>query len=172
MSSCGKIGRHTLVLIVTPMILSKRCTYGIQAAIFVAAQSGKEYNQIAVIAKRLNISFHFLTKVLQQLTTAKLMTSYRGPNGGVLLARPAAEITLYDLIAAIDGVEVFTTCMLGLPGCGNSEPCPAHEHWIPVRNKFKQIAQSTTLATLAEKVEPMNLRVASLEPTIQDVFTS
>jgi Rrf2 family transcriptional regulator, iron-sulfur cluster assembly transcription factor len=153
------------------MILSKRCIYGIQAAIYVAAQTAAEcaypapaqYIQIAQIATKLNISFHLLTKVLQRFTQAGIMSSYRGPHGGVLLARKAEEITLYDLITVIDTNSVFTSCILGLPGCGKDDPCPAHESWVQVRAKFNTIATSTTLAMLAANADQLNKRIAEME---------
>lgn len=143
------------------MILSKSCIYGIQAAIYVAAQSGADYVAISRIADQLNISFTFLTKVLQQFTQSGILLSYRGPKGGVALARPSSHITLYDMVCAIDGMGMFTECMLGLPGCGHDEPCPAHEHWIEVRTKFTQIAKRTTLAMLATKANQLNVRLAN-----------
>jgi Rrf2 family protein len=142
------------------MFLSKSCIYGIQAAIFVSARGKETYVSISTVAQELNISFHFLTKVLQQLTQAGIMTSYRGPRGGVTLNRDSETVMLYDLIAAIDGTEVFTECMLGLPGCGHAEPCPAHEHWIEVRQKFTAIAKSVTLKSLGEKATELNVRLA------------
>jgi len=142
------------------MFLSKSCIYGIQAAIFVSARGKETYVSISTVAQELNISFHFLTKVLQQLTQAGIMTSYRGPRGGVTLNRDSETVMLYDLIAAIDGTEVFTECMLGLPGCGHAEPCPAHEHWIEVRQKFTAIAKSVTLKSLGEKAAELNVRLA------------
>ncbi len=142
------------------MMLSKSCIYGIQAAIFVSAQGRGEYVSISRIAAELNISFHFLTKVLQQLTQAGIMLSYRGPKGGVALNIPPQDITLYDLIAAIDGTEIFTECMLGLPGCGHAEPCPAHDHWIEVRQRFAAIAKNVTLLSLGEKASQLNVRLA------------
>ena len=142
------------------MLLSKSCIYGIQAAIFVSARDRDTYVSINTIAQELNISFHFLTKVLQQLTQAGIMSSYRGPRGGVALNVTSENVVLYDLIAAIDGTEVFTECMLGLPGCGHAEPCPAHEHWIEVRQKFTAIAKSVTLKSLGEKASELNVRLA------------
>ncbi len=142
------------------MFLSKSCIYGIQAAIFVSARGKETYVSISTVAQELNISFHFLTKVLQQLTQAGIMTSYRGPRGGVTLNRDSETVMLYDLIAAIDGTEVFIECMLGLPGCGHAEPCPAHEHWIEVRQKFTAIAKSVTLKSLGEKATELNVRLA------------
>ncbi len=142
------------------MLLSKSCIYGIQAAIFVSARDRDTYVSINTIAQELNISFHFLTKVLQQLTQAGIMSSYRGPRGGVALNVTSENVVLYDLIAAIDGTEVFTECMLGLPGCGHAEPCPAHEHWIEIRLKFTAIAKSVTLKSLGEKASELNVRLA------------
>lgn len=143
------------------MFLSKSCIYGIQAAIVVSARDDEAYVSISTIATELNISFHFLTKVLQQLTQAGIMTSYRGPRGGVALNKTSDSVLLYDIIAAIDGTEVFTECMLGLPGCGHAEPCPAHEHWIEVRQRFTAIARSVTLRSLGEKASELNVRLAS-----------
>ncbi|MBC8124925.1 MAG: Rrf2 family transcriptional regulator [Candidatus Kapabacteria bacterium] len=142
------------------MILSKSCIYGIQAAIFVTARAKGEYVSISRISEELNISFHFLTKVLQQLTLAEIMVSYRGPKGGVALARNASDVTLYQLISAIDGPEMFTECMLGLPGCGDAAPCPAHDHWIGVRQRFADIAHELTLLTLGDKASELNVRLA------------
>ncbi|MBI2793320.1 MAG: Rrf2 family transcriptional regulator [Ignavibacteria bacterium] len=143
------------------MIISKSCIYAIQAAIFVAAESKQGYVPINIIADRLNISFHFLTKVLQDFTHSGLMISYRGPRGGVALAKPADEITLHNLVEAIDGTDIFTECMLGLPGCGTAEPCPTHEHWIEVRQRFTVLAQQLTLKDMATKSSLMHVRLAN-----------
>ncbi|NQW30491.1 MAG: Rrf2 family transcriptional regulator [Ignavibacteria bacterium] len=142
------------------MILSKTCIYGIQAAIYVAAESEGNYVSISVVAEKLHLSFHFLTKVLQQFTSAGLMTSYRGPKGGIALGRESKDITLYDMIASIDGTELFTECMLGLPGCGHAEPCPAHDHWVEVRQKFTLIAKNLTLQQLAKNATKLNVRLS------------
>lgn len=142
------------------MILSKSCIYGIQSAIYVAAHDAEGYVSINQIASELNISFHFLTKVLQQLTQEGIMVSYRGPRGGVALAKKKPEVNLYDLIAAIDGTSIFTECMLGLAGCGIAEPCPAHEHWTKVRAELTSIAKRVTLEDLGNKANELNVRLA------------
>ena len=141
------------------MFLSKSCIYGIQATIHVAAQEERGYVPINRIAERLNISFHFLTKVLQQFTSAEILTSYRGPKGGVALARPPEQISLYDLISAIDGKDIFTECLLGLPGCGDAAPCPAHEQWMLVRERFTEVALELNLKTLAKNAKELNVRL-------------
>lgn len=153
-------------------MLSKSCIYGIQATIYVAANASQEFVPISQIASELKISFHFLTKVLQQLTQEGLMNSYRGPKGGVALAKPSTEITLYDLIGAIDGTSIFTECMLGLPGCGIAEPCPAHEHWTKIRNELTVIARRLTLETMAKKAGELNVRLTDEFRYAQKLFPS
>lgn len=142
------------------MILSKSCIYGIQAAIAVAAEGGTDYVPIHKLAERLDISFHFLTKVLQQFTHAGIFNSYRGPRGGVALAKPATSISLYDMVATIDGTDIFTECMLGLPGCGIAPPCPAHEQWNAMRTQLASLAKSLTLADLGKRANDLNVRLS------------
>jgi Rrf2 family protein len=141
-------------------ILSKSCIYGVQAAIYVASLPSNEYVSIQEIAGKLNISFHFLTKVLQILTQNGLMVSYRGPNGGIALAKPASTISLSDIIEAIDGNTIFTECLLGLPGCGHADPCPAHEQWTAMRGKLNALCKKTSLDSLAKKAKELNVRLA------------
>jgi len=135
----------------------------VQAAIYIASQPAGQLVSIHTIAENLNISFHFLTKVLQQLTAAGIMTSQRGVNGGVMLAKPADEVTLYDVISTIDGSDLFTQCLLGLPGCGSAEPCPVHDQWTKLRTQIALVFTKNTLGSLGETANRLNLRLAHPE---------
>jgi Rrf2 family protein len=145
------------------VLLSKSCYYGIRASVFVASlekDSKVEYVPIQQVAKALNISFHFLTKILQTLTEKRIMASYRGPKGGIRLARAAEEVKLIEIVQAIDGSAVFTECILGLTGCGEMAPCPLHGDWGEARKQTKAMFEKTTLAELANKMHEFNLRLA------------
>lgn len=144
------------------MLLSKSCEYGIRATLYLASLQQDGYVSIRAISDELDISFHFLTKIFQKLTQADLLQSFRGPNGGVTLARPASAITLMDLVTAIDGPALFTECVLGLPGCGEQKPCPLHNAWGLERDRLKVIFECTTLAILANDIESLDLRLKSL----------
>jgi Rrf2 family protein len=111
---------------------------------------------VGEISTALDISFHFLTKILQQLTSANLTHSHRGPNGGIALARPASEISLYDIIVAVDGPGLFLDCLLRPGYCGENGTCTAHVVWEPIRKKFMDSAQRTTVAALAETTLHLN----------------
>ncbi len=126
---------------------------GIRAALAVSVQ-GKDdieaYRPIRQIADALDVSFHFLTKILQVLTHAKIMESYKGPNGGVRLAKPPEELFLIDIVEAIDGTSVFSTCLLGLPGCGVETPCPVHDEWAKSKDQIERLFRETSLAKLSD----------------------
>ena len=143
------------------MVLSKACTYGVLASLFVAKQSeNKSYVSIRDMSDELNISFHFLTKILQKLTAEGILQSHKGPRGGVLLARPAQSITILDVVLAIDGEKVFTQCVLGLPGCGEQRPCPLHNHWLTVREDLRQMFSAKTLAATSDDIRELGLRLS------------
>lgn len=131
-------------------MLSKSCEYGLRAMLYLASLEPNGYVSIGSISEELDISFPFLTKIFQKLNEADLLTSQRGPKGGVALKKPADEISLYDVVVAIDGDDLFNECVLGLPGCGDAEPCPVHDHWNEERSRIENIFKQSTLAELPE----------------------
>ena len=148
------------------MLLSKSCEYGLRAMLYLAlrgaaeaqrgdsgagtGRSSSEYVSIRKMSDELEIGFSFLTKVCQQLNDAGLLTSKRGPGGGVALTHPPADVSLYAIVVALDGEELFEECVLGLPGCGEAEPCPLHEQWTDERERLLTMFRSTTLAEVPD----------------------
>jgi len=143
------------------MLLSKSCVYGLRASIYLAAHDSNGFMPIRKLSDRLEISFHFLTKILQQLTAAGILESYKGPNGGVRLMRSGEKITLMEVVMAIDGDYMLTECALGLPGCGIMKPCPIHEKWAETRDNIKNMLESTTLTELSKKGIDLDLRITA-----------
>lgn len=143
-------------------MLSKSCEYGLRATLFLASLDRDGYVPIGTISDELDISFPFLTKIFQQLNDAGLLVSQRGPHGGVSLTKPAEEITLFDIVVAIDGTDLFEECVLGLPGCGDAQPCPLHDRWGEKREQVENMFRSMTLAEMAEKTQTADLRLAAL----------
>lgn len=141
------------------MFLTSACKYGIQASIFLSMNESNNYVSIKQIAREFTIPFHFLTKVLQQLTQAGIITSTKGAKGGVRLAKDPDSIRLYDIISIIDGESDFNECLLGLPGCGLHTPCPAHDMWSNIRSQYIKSARSITLKELAQDTKKFNLRL-------------
>lgn len=141
------------------MIFSKSCVYGLRAMIYLASISREGYVSIKALSEKLDISFHFLTKILQELTAADLMESMKGPKGGVRLAKPGRQITLKEVVEAIDGPAIFTECVLGLPGCGSEKPCPMHDMWEGTRDGIHDVFTSTSLLDMSKEGMTKDLRI-------------
>jgi len=145
------------------MLLSKSCVYGIRSMIYLTLKHENNFVQIKNISGDLGISFHFLTKILQLLTQGGLVHSFKGPKGGVKLAKPAENISLLDIVTIVDGTDLFEQCILGLPGCNQQKPCPLHDDWDRQREVIKNSFKQTSLAQIADKINKKNLRLAEDE---------
>lgn len=143
------------------MLLSKSCVYGLRASLYLASKKDGEYVPIRKVSDKLEISFHFLTKILQQLTAEGIMESFKGPNGGIRLNRHGSEVPLMDIVLAIDGPMLLTECALGLPGCGIKNPCPLHDKWAETRDSIREMLENTTLTELIQKGKAENLRLTA-----------
>jgi len=143
------------------VLLSKSCVYGLRASLLLASSQDGKYISIKKLSKKLDISFHFLTKILQQLTAVNLMESLKGPNGGVRLSKSGNEISLLDIVVVIDGDDLFQECIIGLPGCGMEKPCPFHKIWMSTRNDIRQMLEENSLAKMAQEGKKGNLRITA-----------
>ncbi len=120
----------------------------------------RPYVQTRDMADALGVSFFFLTKVLQDLNHLGILTSCRGPAGGVALARRPESISLLDIVNQIEGEDIFSSCLLGLEGCGERKPCPLHGAWVEERRRLRKIFAGTRLSDVAEPVIREVLRLS------------
>jgi Rrf2 family protein len=119
-----------------------------------ARKTGSSYVSIREIAEESGISFYFLSKVLHTLTREGIMTSHRGPKGGVALARPAEDIMIIEIVEAIDGLSFREQCITGLPRCCDDTPCPLHDDWKRIREEFDRMLSNKSVAQfINEKAE-------------------
>jgi len=137
------------------MIYSKPCEYAIRAVTFLARYPGGAAPG-AVVAEEEGIPAPVLGKVLQELARKGLLESRRGPGGGFRLARKPHLITLRDVVAAIDGLDQFAECAVGLEGCSDQSPCPLHDTWKALRAQLMKYLEATTLADMAAAVTAKN----------------
>lgn len=142
------------------MLYSRACEYAIRALTYLALRDrrarsacSRRRHPLKEIAAQEEIPPGFLAKILQALVRAGLLVSWRGPQGGFSLARPARQITLYHIRAAIDGTEDLERCAAGLTLCSDSTPCPLHRHWKPLRLQISSYLKSTTLADMAQALQ-------------------
>ena len=140
------------------MHISSKCYYGLRALFDLAVNVGRPTVKIAEIASRQRIPPRFLEMILAQLKQGGFVESRRGADGGYRLARPASEVTLADVIRAIDGP------LAGVSGArpetldfqGHSEPL--RDVWIAVRASLRAVLEHVTLADVATGELPDHVR--------------
>jgi Rrf2 family transcriptional regulator, iron-sulfur cluster assembly transcription factor len=133
------------------VIFSKKCEYGMQAILYLAAKEKGALVSAEEISKVLKIPREFISKILQSLKDSGLINSSKGKSGGFSLAKSSSRIKLIDIVAAIDGLELFDDCVLGFPECSPTHPCPVHETWGTLRTQAYDMLNSETIDKLKEK---------------------
>jgi Rrf2 family protein len=130
--------------------ISQGAQYAISAVIALSKQPEGKTVSAADLAKPLNCPAAYLSQILSKLKPSGIIKSQRGLKGGVYLARLPQEITLLEVIEAIDGTEFFSRCFLGIEGCGHIEPCPFHEFWSKERTKIREWLMNTNFAEVEQ----------------------
>src|SRR5215213_246222 len=146
------------------MRVSAKTDYALRAAVELAAADSDAPVKGERLATSQSIPLRFLENILLTLRHAGIVESRRGADGGYRLARPADEITLADVIRAIDGP------LAGVSGArpetldfkGTSEPL--REVWVAVRASLRAVLEQVTLADVAAGELPDNVRALTAEP--------
>ncbi len=141
--------------------LTKKADYGLMALKYLAEQqpepgSGQTSNG-ACSAKDIAEAYHIppqlLAKILQTLARAGLLVSHAGTNGGYALARPAATITAFEVIRAIDGPLFITSCITIHGTCDLAGHCTIKEPLRKVNDSIKDLLSGISIADLIEPPE-------------------
>jgi len=135
------------------MIFSNTTEYAIRGMSELAGRSSGESVLLDQLVSGTNLPRDFMAKIFQKLVRAKLLTSAKGRGGGFALARPAHQITLLNIVEAIDGPQPLDSCVVGLERCNDDMPCPQHDLYKPIRQRLKDYMTTTTLADLASSLK-------------------
>lgn len=134
-------------------MFSKACKYGIRAVLYLAVNSSEEAKLGAKeVAEALEVPKSFLAKILQQLSRHKLISSSRGTGGGFYLSDSDRDVTLREIIECIDGEEMFSACILGLPVCSSENPCPLHTKAMTYRRGLTDLVANNSIDDFATKI--------------------
>ncbi len=130
------------------MEISRRIDYGIRVILDLATlpQNGRASTQ--EIAERQKIPAPFLAKIISQLSLAGLVATQRGAGGGVELARPPAEISLLQVIEALEGPIRLNWCAIEPSLCPRDRHCPVHNIWAEAQAQLAELLSRTTFADL------------------------
>jgi Rrf2 family protein len=137
------------------MTFSRSCEYALQAALYLGVRHAEGIRVVSLqeIAESQEIPAGFLSKILQALVRHKLLMSLKGPKGGFALAKDPEAVTLLDIVSAIDGLEMFDRCGIGLRACSDENPCPVHHEYKVIKTRIRHVLSHKSLAELARDVE-------------------
>ena len=137
------------------MKLSTKGRYGLRALIDLALYSENEAVSIQSIAKRQNISDSYLEQLMRKLRGAGLIISVRGAQGGYKLARPAKEISVGDVLRALEGSLEAVTCGGEDHSCEGADLCVTRYVWEKINSSIRDTVDSIMLSQLVEESRAM-----------------
>jgi len=132
------------------MGLTRKGEYAIRGMVFLARQPAGNMALIPEIAAAAEAPVSFLAKIFQAFAKSGLVISARGTGGGFTLARPAAEITLREMVEAAEGPILPNRCLLGAGACAHRGDCKVHGVWRKVQRQVVTLLDQVTLAEIAD----------------------
>jgi Rrf2 family protein len=124
------------------MQITRQADYAVRAVMYLAQLGSNEKASTSQIAEEKDIPLSFLAKIIAQLSVAGLLQTMRGARGGVTLARTPHEISLLEVVEAIDGPIMLNECVNGSFECSQID-CPIHHIWTEAQEDLVKRLRST-----------------------------
>jgi len=134
------------------MRLTTKGRYAVTAMLDLAINHGNESVTLRNIAEKQKISLSYLEQLFAKLRKHDLVKGMRGPGGGYRLARSADDISIADIIVAVDEPMEFTDCN-GLENCKGGERCLSHHLWVQLTDQLDDFLSNIFLGTLMRDSE-------------------
>ena len=135
------------------MKISTKGRYGLRILLDLATHQNKGPVNLADISKRQGISEKYLWQVINLAKAAGLINSARGPKGGYTVAKPTDQITVLEIISALEGPIILVDCLEKSEGCNRSDSCVTREVWAKIGDSMKKTMAGITLQELVKKQE-------------------
>jgi len=130
------------------MQITRQADYALRAMLYLARQAPEQRSATSQIAEEQHIPPSFLAKIISQLSIAGLIHTSRGARGGVLLARKPEEISLLEVVEAIDGPIMLNECTISSANCPFGDDCPIHPIWCEAQTQLVERLRNTSFASL------------------------
>ncbi len=126
------------------MQITRQADYALRAMVFLARLDPTQRAATKQIAETQRIPPSFLAKIISQLSIAGLIHTSRGARGGVVLSKPASNISLLEVVEAIDGPVSLNDCTISPENCDNIADCPLHGIWVETQEILVNKLRNTT----------------------------
>ncbi|UCF67905.1 MAG: Rrf2 family transcriptional regulator [Acidobacteriota bacterium] len=129
-------------------MISSTALHAVRALSQLAELPEGDYSGAGALARAVEAPANYLGKLLQELARWGLLESRKGLGGGFRLARPAAAISLLEIVEPIDQLGRWQGCLLGRPECSEDAPCAIHDEWAKLRAGYLALLEHTRLEDL------------------------
>jgi Rrf2 family protein len=129
------------------MQITRQADYALRAMLYLAQLEPSQRAATSQIAEEQHIPPSFLAKIISQLSIAGLIHTSRGARGGVSLARNPGEISILEVVEAIDGPIALNECTHSVSSCPFGETCPLRPLWCETQADLVQRLRMTTFAS-------------------------
>lgn len=133
------------------MQLRRGTDYAIRALVYAACQPPGTMITTDEIADRESVPLPFLRKTLPRLVQAGLIHTHRGAGGGITLARPPDEISMYDVVRAMEGPIALNRCLQRPGACPYQPTCPVHAVLRQIQDSLVHQLEAVSLASLSDQ---------------------
>ena len=144
------------------MRLSTKVRYGVRALFDIAYNSSGLPIQIKDVSKRQKISQRYLEQIFQKLRKAGLLKSKRGPKGGYILAKPASEINIGNIIKAVENNTRLVPCVKKKKKtyrkCNQYDFCPVRPFWDDATDHIFEYFSSISIQDICDKAKEMGIK--------------
>jgi len=131
------------------MQITRQADYAIRAVLYISKLGENQRAATSQIAQEQRIPPSFLAKIISQLSIAGLLQTSRGARGGVMLAKTPEEITLLDVVEAIDGPIALNECVGDQEACSFGDECPLRPIWCDAQDDLVKRLKATNFAQFA-----------------------
>jgi Rrf2 family transcriptional regulator, iron-sulfur cluster assembly transcription factor len=132
------------------MRLTTKGRFAVTAMIDLALNNGSQPVTLSEISERQKISLSYLEQLFGKLRRQELVSSVRGPGGGYNLAKPADQVSVADIITAVDEPIDATQCG-GKENCKDEQKCITHDLWTDLNRHIFEYLRAVKLADLVSK---------------------
>jgi len=132
------------------MQLTSKGRYAVSAMVDLAQHKGHNPITLASISERQFISLSYLEQLFRKLREADLVTSVRGPGGGYLLSKSASEISISDIMHAVNETVQTTMCKNDNQGCQQGRRCETHNLWAALGHHIQFFLNTVTIQNVCD----------------------
>lgn len=143
--------------------ITKQTDYGIVLLTQMALVPQRQFNAPELAAEA-SLPLPMVSKILKQLVREGLLTSHRGVKGGYSLARPSDEISVAELIAALEGPIALTECISVEGDCSHEPICKVRSNWQRINGAVRSALEGISLSEMARPFAPRLVTLGGHRP--------